>query len=349
MVQRRKAKAEGKNAGKSVQWRFVSAEGCYSKAVAIHKNVSVLVSPGQLSDAFSGSTVQREVFQIEDRLMRCFMHPVQPNTTRADNALVLTEAGHRKEEWVPLEVTTKNCAYWVAPEFQVCLSFVPAGVEMRAENGIYEYNEQNFQYYVGGKSNCRLGFISHFQGWKNNYYKFTTRTPSLDNTNSILYSSTGFIPLRLDIPTLSVYGEITGTSLPFGRIAPLDIALGVAAAAGAGEEGEGEVGWSGGGRRVPRLMGSGSTADARGQVDGDGLVTQYCAGFTSNLKRCCCPLLGSHIEFFGAHASLGSPLLTVPSEEQTSLITVAWAEGWFIRSINSCEYEYMVSVFILVF
>jgi hypothetical protein len=50
---------------------------------------------------------------------------------------------------------------------------------------------------------CREGMISHFQGWKDAYYAFTTRPPSLD-THSLLLTQTGIIPLRLKpTPTAS--------------------------------------------------------------------------------------------------------------------------------------------------
>lgn len=49
--------------------------------------------------------------------------------------------------------------------------------------------------------------ISHFQGWKNFYYSFTTRPPSLD-THSLLLTQTGSIPLRIhslgnSLPTMN--------------------------------------------------------------------------------------------------------------------------------------------------
>ena len=47
------------------------------------------------------------------------------------------------------------------------------------------------------QGSCRQGLISHFQGWKDLYYYYTTRPPSL-NTHSLLITQYGFIPLRFN-------------------------------------------------------------------------------------------------------------------------------------------------------
>lgn len=68
--------------------------------------------------------------------------------------------------------------------------------------------------------------ISHFQGWKREYYHYTTRPPSL-NAHMMLTSRDGFIPLTLNnnahiIPTI---GEslsiIYGTTASSGNVAHL--------------------------------------------------------------------------------------------------------------------------------
>lgn len=41
---------------------------------------------------------------------------------------------------------------------------------------------------------CREGMISHFQGWKDSYYSFTTRPPSLD-AHGLVLSQSGIIPM----------------------------------------------------------------------------------------------------------------------------------------------------------
>ena len=115
------------------QWHFVSAEGCYSKAVAMHPNVSVMVAPGQLSEAFNGADNRKEWLQVGDTLMRCYLHPYNLNNSIGSTFGTGTNEMSQSVDFsrsVELSVTDKNCAYWVAKEFQVCLSYVPAGVEM---------------------------------------------------------------------------------------------------------------------------------------------------------------------------------------------------------------------------
>ena len=62
------------------------------------------------------------------------------------------------------------------------------------------YDTPDSRLLVPGPDNprCREGIISHFQGWKRDYYHFTTRPPSL-NTHLLLLSRDGFIPLTLAI------------------------------------------------------------------------------------------------------------------------------------------------------
>lgn len=50
---------------------------------------------------------------------------------------------------------------------------------------------------------CREGMISHFQGWKNSYYGYTTRPPP-SNTHFLLLTQTGIIPLLLN--SVSIHG-----------------------------------------------------------------------------------------------------------------------------------------------
>ena len=42
---------------------------------------------------------------------------------------------------------------------------------------------------------CKESAISHFQGWKNNYFPFSTRPPPLD-AHITLVTETGFIPMK---------------------------------------------------------------------------------------------------------------------------------------------------------
>ena len=117
---------------------------------------------------------------------------------------------------IPLTVIQKNCAYWVAREYQVCLSYVPAGVEVESRDGQFRYREHTREYWAGDSSACRLGVIAHFQGWKRGYYRHLTRPPGLRDTQAVLYTGSGFIPLGL--PSLTAYADIVGHALPYNRV-----------------------------------------------------------------------------------------------------------------------------------
>ena len=45
---------------------------------------------------------------------------------------------------------------------------------------------------------CRRAGMSHFQGWKKNYYAYTTRRPPIDS-HALIITQSGFIPLRLSV------------------------------------------------------------------------------------------------------------------------------------------------------
>ena len=63
-------------AGHYERWTFHSAEGCYSK-VAVESNLTILVSPTQLSDAFQASLAERESFLLgQQALLRCYGKPL---------------------------------------------------------------------------------------------------------------------------------------------------------------------------------------------------------------------------------------------------------------------------------
>ena len=58
---------------------------------------------------------------------------------------------------------------------------------------------------------CREASISHFQGWKRNYFHFSARLPSVD-ANSLLISESGIIPLVVCAPD-AVPGELDQKSV----------------------------------------------------------------------------------------------------------------------------------------
>lgn len=69
------SQSTGENAAKG--WRFESAEGCYSRVVATHANVSVLVGNTQISDAFNAPLDQKESFLLGSVLVRCYDGPAE--------------------------------------------------------------------------------------------------------------------------------------------------------------------------------------------------------------------------------------------------------------------------------
>lgn len=229
-------------------------------------------------------------------------------------------------------------------------------------------------------SSCRIGIMAHFQGWKRGYYRFFTRVASLD-THAVLYSSSGFIPIRLfmndvnrkedntvhgvghassglvnafnilgftasrsvhKLPTsvIPTYGELTGAALPYGRITFVDIQTSAITRRMSELNGEPDrlnekrPHWV-----LPRLMGSGGSSSisaVSGDVEGDGLVTSYCGFFSGDLKKCICPILGSHIEIANAHSNTNENAETDVDVEDPpddvpgiTLIVVAWANEFY--------------------
>ena len=107
---------------------------------------------------------------------------------------------------------------------------------------------------------CREGIISHFQGWKREYYHFTTRPPSL-HAHMLLLSRDGFIPLT--IPSLTFQLPSIGDSLRqhYGLL-PLSLSGGAASSAEYEAKGGGEV------------------------FTGNEKQGLYCLRFKSDLKSC---------------------------------------------------------------
>ena len=63
---------------------------------------------------------------------------------------------------------------------------------------------------------CKRYAISHFQGWKNNYFQFSTRPPPLDS-HVILITETGFIPMKFGYGEMK-YVIVLLITLPFDFI-----------------------------------------------------------------------------------------------------------------------------------
>jgi hypothetical protein len=123
-------------------WRFQSAEGCYSKVVADNPNISVLYAPIQFSDAFAGSIDQKETILIGGSLLRCYEYPI-------DNEVLQLASGqirHHKDSdgglysspsgSMPLDriADQPKCSYWIEPAHQVCTRFVAANASIILQN-----------------------------------------------------------------------------------------------------------------------------------------------------------------------------------------------------------------------
>ena len=97
---------------------------------------------------------------------------------------------------LPLSREPYDCSYWIRKEHQVCLSSVPADVNIigsGSEEAPLSYVNKDMYRCLGG--HCREGAISHFQAWKHHYYTHTTRPPP-SKASFLLVSQFGLIPLR---------------------------------------------------------------------------------------------------------------------------------------------------------
>jgi hypothetical protein len=125
---------------------------------------------------------------------------------------------------------------------------------------------------------CREGMISHFQGWKREYYHFTTRPPSL-NAHLLLTSKEGFIPLVLNYDSFSVPTIGASLNIHYG-ILPLvpggDASLIVPPQRSAATE---------------KVAGSSAV------FSGSERKGLYCQKFKSDLKTCLSFIPESHITF----------------------------------------------------
>ena len=70
---------------------FQSAEGCFSRIVTTYanlfKNISIYVSSSQFSDAFRGSSSDRETLSLGWALIRCNINPLLYNINNNNNHL----------------------------------------------------------------------------------------------------------------------------------------------------------------------------------------------------------------------------------------------------------------------
>ena len=204
--------SEHRKNDKRWRWPFQSAEGCYSKVAIDNDNVSVYVAAGQLSDAYGGPSKDKEVLVLGGSVLRCYESPLviqedkqdllelydvqgESGIAAGENRASLAEAvEYMKFGMIKLRRTQLNCEYWIERKYQICLDHIKGDVDIVSQNGVvYFYPEKKFYVMKGGK--CREGLIMHFQGWKRNYFSFTTRLPSPD-AHFFVIGEFGHIPLR---------------------------------------------------------------------------------------------------------------------------------------------------------
>ena len=90
---------------------------------------------------------------------------------------------------------------------------------------------------------------------------------------------------------------------------------------------------------LPSLMGGSKKRRERlGMAGGgDGLATAYCAGFSDDVKKCTCPILGSHIEVINVAAGSTHAQTTEGGSgglESITLITAAWAQEYYSKALD---------------
>lgn len=270
-------------------WNFQSAEGCYSRVVADHKNnVSVLVGATQVSDATHDELRAKESFYLGNALLRCYTQPAKLNDVNRIEAFLDRGIDSEKDALdfktigltKPINEAKYTCSYWVLHEFQTCLDTVPAQADILIDEGKIEYTTID-RYKV--LDTCREGAIAHFQGWKRTYYVFTTRSQTPDS-NSMLITEAGFIPFKVNAISPDFESSaMHGITLPYGRITFKDIEDSIVDESNK-ENGRGR-GWI-----LPRI-----SVDQRDWKKSK-IGTSYCGGFTKTVQQCQCFIMGFNIE-----------------------------------------------------
>eukprot|EP01036_Dinobryon_divergens_P022579 gene22579-30844_t len=203
---------DGPDKGK---WFFQSAEGCYSRAVMDDTRVRVLILSTQVTDAYRADLLDKESFMIGGAILKCYQEPLNTSNLAAfegflnpssrvigNTTVSVLDSFSKGTEIFRVQ---EKCSYWISPLFDVCTSFVPSNASITYDGGhLYQH--------VGGMGTtildgrCREASISHFQGWKRNYFHFSSRLPSID-ANSLLISESGIIPLVVCAPD-ALFGEL---------------------------------------------------------------------------------------------------------------------------------------------
>ena len=302
-------------------WRFQSAEGCISRVVADSNYTSVLVSATQISDAFQARAGDKESFFLGTNLLRCYEKPADLSRTNIEAFLQDTahapppllpvngevSAGTPAHPTLPTQLeplarTPYKCEYWVAQSFQACLDRVSPEVDVVLSKGqFYTVVGSDKRYRTLGGA-CRKGGVAHFQGWKKQFYAFTTRPPSLD-THASLITDSGFIPIKLDhVSGLPTYGKLYPHFVPSSHVSHADLASVPAD----------------GSRITPSRLLQGSDVNT---------ASSYCLKFGEDVAKCTCHALVKDIYIHQVRGLReedgrgGAPSLTV--------VMVAWADDYF--------------------
>ena len=89
------------------KWHLESAEGCYSKSIALSPNLKVSYAANQMSDALpTYYASSKEMILFSDKLVRCY---TEASSTQSS----------AEKELIKIKPIKYNCAYWINPVFQV--------------------------------------------------------------------------------------------------------------------------------------------------------------------------------------------------------------------------------------
>lgn len=178
---------------------------------------------------------------------------------------------------------------------------------------------------IGGK--CKEGVISHFQGWKRNYFAATSHPPPLD-AHIYLITESGFIPFRSSSlgKDLSFGQTQQRTEVP-GRLSHLDLHFYYIFA-----------------KRNPILGAMHGFYELKdnhprkssilGQTN---IATSYCAGFSYDVKKCTCPVFGNNIRIVQVEAKSFPNIHEHDSSTSITLIITAWADAYYSGALDKMQ------------
>lgn len=99
-------------------WHLQSAEGCISKVVLDHSNLSVIYIPNQLSDAFVGRLSDREIMiKGSGNFYRCYGVSYEKRNVfdmHSNGNLLASKAVQRSD---------MHCSYWIDPRYDVSSNY----------------------------------------------------------------------------------------------------------------------------------------------------------------------------------------------------------------------------------